>query len=360
MREAHVGELRERAEEVRRKHAVGLRALVAVRADVAAEAVDGLVAAPQDPVVGRQPVVVEPVAGVSDPLAVVPPDAPELLVGQRLGDERVVVDGRDVAPHRAHERRVGARREQRAPRAHAPAGRLHAHAGAVAPHTGDRRLLVKPHAELERHAAQPPRQPRRVDDRLVVAVPGAGEVGRRVELGAHRVAVEQVGRLAVAAQRLGVLAQVLDLVGLGGDGQRARRLPVGVDRVALERPLERHEVRPAERLELRHLAREVRDAVVEPVRERCVEEAAVAPGGAEGHGLRLEQRHVAARVLLLGLDRGPQAREAAADDHEVGALLAREGRRRRGRVRAVEPEDPRRGVGQRCLVIGDERHAGRV
>ena len=68
-REAHALELREVREEVLREPREGRLVVVELRADRAAVAVDGVVAAPEDAVVGAQPVVVELVAAVADSLA---------------------------------------------------------------------------------------------------------------------------------------------------------------------------------------------------------------------------------------------------------------------------------------------------
>ena len=78
--------------------------LVEVGADRTAVAVDGVVAAPEDAVVGAQAVVVELVAAVADALALPPADRVELARRQRLGHQRVVVDRSDVAADRRQQR----------------------------------------------------------------------------------------------------------------------------------------------------------------------------------------------------------------------------------------------------------------
>src|SRR5207237_4598747 len=74
MAEPDAFQLRKRAEEVPGERGEGSRALIVGPADVAAEVVDGVVAAPQDPVVGGQPVVMELVTRVADALPVLPAD----------------------------------------------------------------------------------------------------------------------------------------------------------------------------------------------------------------------------------------------------------------------------------------------
>ena len=132
VREADPLELREGREEVLGQPVERRRALVALGRHAAGEVVDRVVAAPEDPAVVGLAVVVEQVRDVGESLPAVPADRRALLRRQRLGHQHVVVDGHDVAPDRAHERRERAGREQRAAREHATPGRLGAHARAVA------------------------------------------------------------------------------------------------------------------------------------------------------------------------------------------------------------------------------------
>ena len=97
----------------------------------------------------------------------------------------------------------------------------------------DVRVLVDPHAEALGGVGQPPGQPGRVDQGVVVARPEPGEVRRRVDLGADRLAVE-----VLALARLTGLLQPRHLVRLGRDRQRAGQLEVAVDAVAADRRLE--------------------------------------------------------------------------------------------------------------------------
>ena len=72
--EVEAVELREGPEELGLQLLEGRRAPVELRPDPAPEVVDGVVAAPQDPVVGGQPEVVELVVGVGQALAPLPAD----------------------------------------------------------------------------------------------------------------------------------------------------------------------------------------------------------------------------------------------------------------------------------------------
>ena len=85
-------QLRERPEELRLEPLEGLRPVVELRPDPAAEVVDRVVAAPQDPVVGGEPEVVELVVPVAQALAPLPADRRALVGRQRIGHEDVVVD----------------------------------------------------------------------------------------------------------------------------------------------------------------------------------------------------------------------------------------------------------------------------
>jgi hypothetical protein len=87
------------------------------RPDRPAEAVDGVVATPEDAVVGREAVVVELVRAVRQPLAPAPADRVAVGGVEPLGYEHVVVDGQDVAADGSQERRERARAEQHPARA---------------------------------------------------------------------------------------------------------------------------------------------------------------------------------------------------------------------------------------------------
>ena len=127
--------------------------------------VDGVVTAPQDPVVRGQPVVVELVAQVADALPVPPPDRGELRRAERLGHQHVVIDRHDVGPQPAHQRgeRVGAERDLLGPQ-HAVAG-PHGHAVRVAGQAGGRRALGDADADPLAGGGQPPGEPGRLDHR---------------------------------------------------------------------------------------------------------------------------------------------------------------------------------------------------
>ena len=267
---------------------------------------------------------------------------------QRLRDEHVVVDGHDVAADRADERRERARGQQRVAGEHAAGGRLGAHPRAVAGERRHRRPLVDLRARGLGGARQPPAQPHGIHERGRPARLQPAEERRRVDLRAHRGAIEQLGLPAEPAQRLGLLLEPRQLVLRGRDRDLPRLAPVAVDPVALDRGADPGQVLAAHPLELRQLVRPAREAVADPVGQRGGAEAAVAARGAEGEPLALEQDD--ALALLRRLQRAPQAREPAADHDEVG--LGETGERRPAvRAGLVEPE--RRHVG--CSARGRTR-----
>ena len=190
------------------------------------EVVDRVVAAPQDPVVGREPEVVELVVRVRQALAARPADRRALLRGQRLGHEHVVVDRHERAtragaasPSRpTWRRRPGSPGSSRPPAVRTdtpPAPPLEAR---------HPRPLVDAHAALARDArdaatrASPGRAGRRG--------PAAGR-GRPARAGSGpRPATASRSRNSSVLAVLGRLVhpgpELLDLVGLVGQRQRAR------------------------------------------------------------------------------------------------------------------------------------------
>ena len=296
----------------------------------AAEVVDGVVAAPEDPPVVGDPVVVEEVAGVGDAVPVGPADGRALGLGERLGHQRVVPDRHDVRRQPAQQRREGVGAERHPARRQPAVRRPQHHAGAVGLEPLHRSVLVDPHAEPQAGLAQPAGQPGRVDHRDAVAVQHPAEVRRRVDLRPdlrRRPATPAVPPTCAASA--GQLAQLVDLPGRGRDGELAGALEGAVDAVAR---------RPPSSMPSR-FSRPSRSRVASssgnrsrPLRSPWVRLAEqnppLRPDAAQPTVARLEQHDVPAGVALLGQQRGPEAGVAAADDGEVG-------RRRRRRARGT-------------------------
>ena len=170
-------------------------------------------------------------------------------------------------------------------------------------------------------------------------------VGGRVDFGPRLPGVEGLGRPAVGASGLHHLREVLGLVRSGGERKLARLLEAGIDRMTRDRVLDRREVLAREALQLRHLVRPARHAVLDAVRERGRHEAAVAARGAEGDPLALEQHHLALGIFLAREESRPEPGQPATDDHQVSPVLAPKRWAWLRRIGLVEPERPRQGVG---------------
>jgi hypothetical protein len=138
------------------------------------------------------------------------------------------------------------------------------------------------------------------------------------------------------------LGDVLGLMGRRRKRQLAGLLEAGVDPMARHRVLDRLEVLPPQPLDLVHLVRPARHPVLDSMGQRRVHEATVAPAGAEGDPLALEQHDLVR--LLASEQSGPEPRQAGADDDQVGfdiRLQRRTGLRRAG---LRQPERTRLGI----------------
>ncbi len=180
----------------------------------------------------------------------------------------------------------------------------------------------------------------------------AGQEERGVDLGLDRRPVHELELLAVAGRLVGPRAELVDLVGLVGDGQRARLLEVAVDRLVAGERHQAAQVVEALPLEDLELIGEVPDPVGQAVRQRRLAEPAVPPAGAERDGLRLEDGHPQAGCRVGQRQRRPQAREPGADHDDVGGRVA-EQRRIGGRDLAAQPVADRAG----SVVLGSP-HGG--
>ena len=359
--EAQTVELGEGLEELLGEQLLGLVALLELGADAVASVVDGVVAAPQDAIVGGAAVVAELVRRIGQTLATGPADGVELVGSERLGHQHVVPHRHDPRPDRRNQasERVGGQQHPMGPhrRMHAPHDHLapieHARAGPPLPiEPGHRRVVVEPHAQPQGDRSQAPHQPGGVDERDAVVGPDRAVIGGRVHLGPSGVGVEQLDPLPEPLVQLDRLGQVGHLPGCGGEGELAGALDPGVDAVAIEAREQSLEVLEPQAVELIDLVGEVAHAIGQAMGERGREEPAVATGRADADLAGLEDHHVEVGVVLLGLHRGPQPGEPSADDDEVGGGRAHQGRAGIRTPRLVEPERRGRGVAQRGRDVG--------
>ena len=269
-----------------------------------------------------------------------PPHRRQLLGRQRLGHQRVVVDRHGVPAHPLDQRREGVGAECDPAGADGPAGLgPHEHAVAVLLQAGHGGALVDADAEPLGGLGQSPGQTGRVQERVVVTAPEAGQVRRGGDLGPDGVLVQE--------RALVGLLQPRDLVRLGGHRQRAGELPRAVDPVPPDRGLDLREVLLPEPLEGVDLVGEPLLAVVATVGQRRRAEPAVATGRRPSDALRLDQHHVAAGVTLLGEEGGPEPGVPTADHHQVRRDVGGQRRPGVGARGRVEPGRRRCRVGQR-------------
>jgi hypothetical protein len=111
--------------------------------------------------------------------------------------------------------------------------------------------------------------------------------------------------VAEAVEQFRALLQPIHLVRLERDREVAGQLEIAVDPQTLDVVHERLEVLPTQARELRHLRREAREAVLDPVREGAESEATVPPARTEADGVRLEHDDVSPGVVRLRVQRCP-------------------------------------------------------
>jgi hypothetical protein len=170
-----------------------------------------------------------------------------------------------VTGDRAHQRAEGVGGEHDAGGAQAAGRGLEQYTVSVLSHARDVRALEDANAVLERGAAQAPRESRRVHERTAAAREESGEVGRRVDLGAHRLPVQELDVLTVPAGDLNTLCEPLYLVRAGGHVDEAVLLPAGVDAARRERFAYGVEVLLPELQQPVHLVRPAGQPVLDPM-----------------------------------------------------------------------------------------------
>ena len=206
------------------------------------------------------------------------------------------------------------------------------------------RVLEDPHAQLERRPLQSPRELRRVQDARAAALPQARAVERRAHLRAHRFGgPSSTASWPSAAQLLRLLREPFLFVRLR-EPRSSRRSTRGRTRPHGAPGRERLvEVLAAEPLERRQLVREALEAVADAVRQRRHEEPAAVARRARRDPVSASSSTTSrCRLVLLRLDRRPQAAEPAADDHEVRFRFARSAGR--APARAAESSQNERGA----------------
>ena len=258
----------------------------------------------------------ELVGHVGQAFAALPPNRGELLVGQGLGHEHVVVHRHGVELVALEQRREHVRAQCHALSGHdATLGReLHRGVGRAVEslHGG---ALVNLHADLRRMASELCGKLRGVQVGVLAGRELATEEGRRVDTRLHLSLVEQLNRGVVA------LTEPLHLVRSVGHGDHAVVLEVDVELVVLDELRHRVEVLVAQTAQNAGLVGPARFGVGLAVGDARLTETAVAARGrpADLHGF--EQHDATLGVRLLQLDRGPQTGVAAAHNHVVDALI---------------------------------------
>ena len=308
-------ELRERGEEVRRERAERLGPLLVRRPHPPPGVVDGVVPAPEDPVVRGQPGVVELVGQVTEPLPVGPADRGELLGAQRLGHQHVVVDRHRQQPGPAQQRREDVRRERDPLAGDRAVRRPHRdRAARTRVERGHPRALVDLDPELGRRPGPAPwrasrgapARSRRGSTRR------PGRAGCRPRRGSRR----RPGSAATSWSQATWCSSTATL-----------RVPVRSNWQSS--PSSRTSASNASRFCVPSRSSDVvlvgpaGAAVLLAVGEAGLAEAAVAARRRPPDGVGLEQHHPRAGVAALREHRGPQPAVAAADHGQVGGRPAR-------------------------------------
>ncbi len=204
---------------------------------------------------------------------------------------------------------------------------------------------MEPNAERSGDPSESPGQSRGVDHGATAPFPDAGEIARRVQFGPDLFLIQESGVVAEPPLQVRTLAHPIDLMRLGRDRDLAGIDPIALDTEPSHEGFDALEVLGSETFDRLDLVGEPGDPVLEAVGQRCVAEAPVASAGTERDRVGFQDQDVAVGVVLLRLDRRPQAGETRADDHQVRGRGRCQRRMGGGRVRTVEPEGKRFRIG---------------
>ena len=333
-------ELREHGVEVPRQGLERGRTLVVLREHLLAEVVDGVPPAPEDAVVGGEPEVVEPVGHVIQAFTVTPAHRVQLRLRQRLGHQGVVVHRHGVQHGLLQQRREDVRRQRHLRCGDRALVGVHDHAGEFFAQVTHHGVFVDDHAFLQQNPLELPAQLCGVDHRVVPLIEQSTEDARSVHV------IPDLPGVQPAETVLRVVGglEVLDLPGLEGQREFTGALELAVQAEPLHGRLDGVKVLQAELGESSILGGQVVVAVLLTVGEAGGAESAVASRRRPADLGALEEHDAAGRGVFNGLQRGPQSGEPAADDDEVGVLMAAQRRLWSRPVGGVQPERGGRGV----------------
>ncbi len=236
---------------------------------------------------------------------------------------------------------------------------LQLHGVAVVAPARDRALFQDLTAQRLHRGRQSPHQPARVDHRGAALVQHPTDVRRGVDHRPRLLGIEQDTALTEAGRLVVHLAQTLELPRCRRHIEAAGALEGAVDPIPRNGFADRVEIGVAEPQQLGHLIRPTGHAVAEPMGQARRAETAVATGGRPAQSRALQDHDLTVRVLLEREQRRPETGEATADDREVAAEVAVDGRPRRRTVRPVQPQRCRAGPLQSRRRCDGPRHRAR-
>src|SRR5690606_10669373 len=297
-------------------HVVG----VELRTDAGGEVVRRASPAEGDPAVGRTLAVDDHVPVVGEHLAALQANLVENALRQRLRGDHQRVQRYQRAPMAWQVASVALGRADDLVRPDRNRALRSTHRHRPRPHFGDVRALEDPHAEAFGGRRQPMREERRLDCRCLRRVARAVDVAhaRHAPGLLRRQVAEVVFVYAERALVRDVLPGSLGLQRRAGEEQPATQLVVAVDAFLLAHAadLVNGVYRPLAEARGRVLAVAVNQGR-KSQRVLGVAPAAVAAGGPEADAFTLEHDDLETRVEALEVVRGPQPREAGADDGDV-------------------------------------------
>ena len=147
--------------------------------------------------------------------------------------------------------------------------------------------------------------------------PDSGVENRRPDLGLHLLLVELYRVVIVLPVKLVILFDRIQTLVADRHLHFPAPLDIAIDVVTLDRGAESIHVFTTQAFQFGYLVRKHALRVIDTVHDGCGHDGCGTPAGPVGDGTRLDQHHVTLRLLLLGLDRGPQSAKPAAHDQQV-------------------------------------------
>ena len=176
------------------------------------------------------------------------------------------------------------------------------------------RVFEQAHAQSERRSFQTAYQLSRVHRAAALPRPGTAVKNRRLDFSLYVRLVELDRIVAILEIEFVVFIDGIEPIVADRNLHLAAPIDIAIDLIAFDALFECIHVFTAESFEFGNVLGKNTLGIIDAVHHRGRHDRSWSPAGAVGDAFGFDQHDIACGILLLRLDRGPEATESAADD----------------------------------------------